>query len=110
MADDQARGIEPLLERMTLLEKIGQMTQVAVHSLREGAVREFGLGSVLSGGGRGPSPNTPEAWAEMVRKVQVEAVESRLGIPLLYGVDAVHGHNNVRGATIFPHNVGLGHA
>ena len=108
MADDRARNIEPVLERMTLLEKIGQMTQVAVHSLNEGAVREFGLGSVLSGGGRGPTPNTPEAWAEMVRKVQVEALESRLGIPLLYGVDAVHGHNNVRGATIFPHNVGLG--
>ena len=108
MADARAPDIEQLLERMTLLEKIGQMTQVAVHSLDEGAVREFGIGSVLSGGGRGPSPNTPEAWAEMVRKAQAEALESRMGIPLLYGVDAVHGHNNVRGATIFPHNVGLG--
>jgi beta-glucosidase len=94
--------------RMTLLEKIGQMTQVDVHSLHAGAVREFGIGSVLSGGGGNPTPNNPRTWAEMVRRVQSEALESRLGIPLLYGVDAVHGHSNLRGATIFPHNVGLG--
>src|SRR5216683_2648915 len=100
--------LEPLIERMTLLEKIGQMTQVDVNSLLEGAVREFGIGSVLSGGGGNPSPNNPQAWADMVRRVQSEALESRLGIPLLYGVDAVHGHSNLRGATIFPHNVGLG--
>jgi beta-glucosidase len=93
---------------MTLLEKIGQMTQVEVKSLREGAVRDFGIGSVLSGGGGNPTPNNPEAWAEMVCRVQREALESRLGIPLLYGVDAVHGHSNLRGATIFPHNIGLG--
>ena len=96
------------MERMTLLEKIGQMAQVDVNSLREGAVRQFGIGSVLSGGGGNPTPNNPEAWAGMVHRVQSEALESRLGIPLLYGVDAIHGHNNLRGATIFPHNVGLG--
>lgn len=100
--------VEHLLERMTVLEKIGQMTQVDVKSLHDGAVREFAIGSVLSGGGGNPTPNTPQAWAEMVRRVQTEALESRLGIPLLYGVDAVHGHSNLRGATIFPHNVGLG--
>ena len=102
--------LERLIEGMTLLEKIGQMTQVDVHSFREGAVRELGIGSVLSGGGGNPTPNNPEAWAGMVRRVQSQALESRLGIPLLYGVDAIHGHNNVRGATIFPHNVGLGAA
>ncbi|HEV3101516.1 MAG TPA: glycoside hydrolase family 3 protein [Candidatus Dormibacteraeota bacterium] len=96
------------MARMTLLEKIGQMTQVDVKSLLAGAVRQFGIGSVLSGGGGNPTPNNPETWAEMVRRVQAEALESRLGIPLLYGVDAVHGHSNLRGATIFPHNVGLG--
>jgi len=101
-------NLEQLIERMTLLEKIGQMTQVDVKSLAEGAVREFGIGSVLSGGGGNPTPNNPGTWAEMVRRVQREALESRLGIPLLYGVDAVHGHSNVRGATIFPHNIGLG--
>src|SRR5579859_4124382 len=100
--------VERLVESMTLLEKVGQMTQVDVHSLREGAVRDLGIGSVLSGGGGNPTPNTPQAWAQMVRRVESEALESRLGIPLLYGVDAVHGHSNVHGATIFPHNVGLG--
>jgi beta-glucosidase len=108
MGDDWNPDIESLMERMTLLEKIGQMTQVDVHSLRDGAVRELGIGSVLSGGGGNPTPNTAEAWAQMVRRLQTEALESRLGIPLLYGVDAVHGHSNVHGATIFPHNVGLG--
>jgi beta-glucosidase len=93
---------------MTLAEKIGQMTQVEVNSVRDGAVRTLGIGSVLSGGGGNPVPNDPATWAEMVRRVQREALESRLGIPLLYGADAVHGHNNVRGATIFPHNIGMG--
>ncbi len=93
---------------MSLAEKIGQMTQVEVGSLRDGAIRALGIGSVLSGGGGNPTPNDPPTWAQMVRRVQSEALQSRLGIPLLYGVDAVHGHNNLRGATIFPHNVGLG--
>jgi len=96
------------MRRMTLLEKIGQMTQADVKSLHKGTIRHLGIGSVLSGGGGNPKPNSPSAWAEMVRTVQSEALESRLGIPLLYGVDAVHGHSNVNGATIFPHNVGLG--
>ena len=100
--------IERLMARMTLAERIGQMTQVDVKSLHEGAVRELGIGSVLSGGGGNPTPNNPATWAEMVRRVQREALASRLGIPLLYGVDAVHGHSNVYGATIFPHNVALG--
>ena len=108
MGNELNAKIDELTERMTLLEKIGQMTQVDVKSLREGVVRDFGIGSVLSGGGGNPTPNNPAAWAEMVRRVQNEALESRLGIPLLYGVDAVHGHSNLHGATIFPHNVGLG--
>ena len=93
---------------MTLAEKVGQMTQVEVGSLSDGAVGALGIGSVLSGGGGNPTPNDPKTWAQMVRRVQEQALLSRLGIPLLYGVDAVHGHNNLRGATIFPHNVGLG--
>ena len=108
MGIERNPNIEPLLERMTLLEKIGQITQVDVNSLRDGAVRDLAIGSVLSGGGGNPTPNNPEAWAQMVHRVQSEALQSRLGIPLLYGADAVHGHSNVRGATIFPHNVGLG--
>lgn len=105
---DMETKVEALLREMTLAEKIGQMTQPEKNSVRPGDVAALGLGSVLSGGGGNPTPNTPESWAEMVRGFQEEALRSRLGIPLLYGVDAVHGHNNVRGATIFPHLVGLG--
>ena len=68
------------------------------------------IGSILSGGGGAPKPNTAAAWAAMVDDFQRAALATRLGIPLLYGVDAVHGHNNVVGATIFPHNIGLGAA
>jgi beta-glucosidase len=100
--------VDDLLSRMTLEEKVGQMTQVEKNSLQERDVTEYFLGSVLSGGGGYPRPNTPEAWAEMVDGFQEEALATRLAIPLIYGVDAVHGHNNIYGAVIFPHNIGLG--
>jgi beta-glucosidase len=93
---------------MTLAEKVGQMTQVEKYSISPDLVAEHGIGSVLSGGGGNPIPNTPEAWRDMVASFEEGALRSRLGIPLLYGVDAVHGHTNVYGATIFPHNIGLG--
>ena len=107
LATAQARATD-LLARMTLREKIGQMTQAEKGSVTPEQVREHALGSVLSGGGGNPTPNTPAAWQAMVLDFRRAALRSRLGIPLLYGVDAVHGHNNVVGATIFPHNVGLG--
>jgi beta-glucosidase len=100
--------VESLLEQMTLAEKIGQMTQVEKNSITPEAVREHAIGSVLSGGGGNPTPNSPQTWAQMVRGFQDAALESRLRIPLIYGVDAVHGHSNVHGAVIFPHNIGLG--
>jgi beta-glucosidase len=93
---------------MTLAEKIGQMTQVENRSITPAEVTRQAIGSVLSGGGGNPDPNTPESWAAMVRGYQEAALKTRLGIPLLYGVDAVHGHSNVRGAVVFPHNIGLG--
>jgi beta-glucosidase len=94
---------------MTLAEKVGQMTQVEKNSIRPGDVTEFAIGSVLSGGGGYPQGgNTPERWADMVDGFQEYALQSRLGIPLIYGVDAVHGHASVKGATVFPHNIGLG--
>ncbi|WP_052303264.1 glycoside hydrolase family 3 protein [Deinococcus maricopensis] len=100
--------VEDLLAQMTLDEKIGQMTQPEKNSVKGGDVARLALGSLLSGGGGNPEPNTPETWRDMVLGFAREARTSRLGIPLLYGVDAVHGHNNVVGATIFPHNIGLG--
>ncbi len=100
--------IDRLLDEMTLAEKVGQMTQVEKYSITPDEVAERGIGSVLSGGGGNPSPNRPETWADMVASFEEGALRSRLGIPLLYGVDAVHGHTNVCGATVFPHNIGLG--
>jgi beta-glucosidase len=99
------------LSKMTLAEKAGQMTQVANTYIRNKAdISTYGLGSVLSGGGGGPNGagGTATQWADMVDDFQSYALKSRLGIPLLYGVDAVHGHNNVQGATLFPHNIGMG--
>ncbi|MFC4454135.1 glycoside hydrolase family 3 protein [Deinococcus sonorensis] len=107
---DGQQFVEQLLARMTLDEKIGQMTQPEKNSVKPGDVARLALGSVLSGGGGNPDPNTPEHWREMVLGFRREARQSRLGIPLIYGVDAVHGHNNLHGATIFPHNIGLGAA
>ncbi|WP_395694207.1 glycoside hydrolase family 3 protein [Nocardioides sp.] len=102
--------VADLLGRMSLAEKIGQMTQAERADVADdpSQVTEARLGSVLSGGGSVPTPNTPKAWADMVDTFQQAALDTPLGIPLLYGVDAVHGHNNVQGATVFPHNIGLG--
>lgn len=99
-----------LLAQMTLDEKIGQMTQIEKNSLTPEDVTRLAIGSVLSGGGGAPTENTPEAWLAMVTAFDRAARATRLGIPLIYGVDAVHGHNNLYGATVFPHNIGLGAA
>ena len=100
--------VAALLGQMTLDEKIGQMTQIEKNAIDASNAAGFNLGSILSGGGGFPDPNTPQAWYDMVNAYQRAAIGTRLGIPILYGVDAVHGHNNVEGATIFPQNVGLG--
>ena len=100
--------VAALLGQMTLDEKIGQMTQIEKNAIDAGTAAAFNLGSILSGGGGFPDPNTPQTWYDMVNAYQQAALGTRLGIPILYGVDAVHGHNNVEGATIFPQNVGLG--
>lgn len=98
-----------LLARMSLDEKIGQMTQVEKNSIRAEDVSRYFIGSILSGGGGFPTGNnTPEGWAGMVDDFQAAALDTPLAIPLIYGVDAVHGHSNLKGATIFPHNIGLG--
>ncbi len=100
--------VADLLGRMSLDEKLGQMTLVEKGSISPDQVAEYHIGAVLSGGGGSPRPNTPLAWREMVGAYQTAALSTRLGIPMLYGVDAIHGHNNLRDAVIFPHNVGLG--
>lgn len=99
--------VEELLSKMTLAEKVGQMTQVEKNSVKKEDITALFIGSILSGGGGYPTPNTPESWARMVNTFQEYALQTRLGIPLIYGVDAVHGHSNVKGAVVFPHNVGL---
>ncbi|MEW1836807.1 glycoside hydrolase family 3 N-terminal domain-containing protein [Nonomuraea angiospora] len=100
--------VADLMSRMTLDEKLGQMTQAERGSVSNSDVTTYRLGSVLSGGGSAPSPNTAASWADMYDGFQNAALATPLGIPILYGADAVHGHNNVVGATIFPHNIGLG--
>jgi beta-glucosidase len=100
--------VEDLLSQMTLQEKIGQMIQVSKDGVRPGDVADYFIGSILSPGGGSPINNTVEGWQEMVTAFQDEALSTRLKIPLLYAVDAVHGHGNLFGATIFPHQVGLG--
>ena len=105
-----AQRVDDLLDRMTLAEKVGQMTQAERIDVDAdpSLITTYALGSVLSGGGSVPTPNTPEGWADMVDRYQQAALDSRLGIPLIYGVDSVHGHGNLQGATVFPHNIGLG--
>ncbi|XP_009126493.2 beta-glucosidase BoGH3B [Brassica rapa] len=101
--------IRDLMNRMTLQEKIGQMVQIERTVATPEVMKKYFIGSVLSGGGSVPSPKaTPETWVNMVNEIQKASLSTRLGIPMIYGIDAVHGHNNVYGATIFPHNVGLG--
>ncbi|XP_023540221.1 uncharacterized protein LOC111800655 [Cucurbita pepo subsp. pepo] len=101
--------INDLLGRMTVEEKIGQMVQIERVNASADVMKNYFIGSVLSGGGSAPSKDAAaKDWVDMVNEIQKGALSSRLGIPMIYGIDAVHGHNNVYNATIFPHNVGLG--
>ncbi|THU68463.1 hypothetical protein C4D60_Mb08t04150 [Musa balbisiana] len=101
--------INDLLNRMTLAEKIGQMSQIERATATAEVIEKHFIGSVLSGGGSVPAPQaSAETWMNMITEMQKSALSTRLGIPIIYGIDAVHGHNNVYRATIFPHNIGLG--
>jgi beta-glucosidase len=101
--------VADLLSYMTLEEKIGQMALVEKNSIKETTdIATYHLGALLSGSGAKPENNTAAGWKEMIDGYQAAAVESRLGVPLLYGSDAVHGHAHVPGATVFPHAIGLG--
>ncbi|XP_019197831.1 PREDICTED: uncharacterized protein LOC109191663 isoform X1 [Ipomoea nil] len=101
--------IKDLMKRMSLEEKIGQMTQIERKVASADVMKQYFIGSVLSGGGSVPAPKASvQDWVNMVNEIQKGALSTRLGIPMIYGIDAVHGHNNVYKATIFPHNIGLG--
>ncbi|HWR66497.1 MAG TPA: glycoside hydrolase family 3 protein [Bellilinea sp.] len=98
--------VEALLAQMTLAEKIGQMTQVEQYSLKAGDSDKYFIGSVISGGGSVPTTADTREWAETF--VPPAAPQTRLGIPILYAVDAIHGIGALYGATVFPQPIGLG--
>ncbi|TKV91344.1 hypothetical protein SEVIR_9G090200v4 [Setaria viridis] len=101
--------VQDLLSRMTLEEKIGQMSQIERANATTEVIEKYFVGSVLSGGGSVPAEKaTASVWQKMITAMQKAALKTRLGIPIIYGIDAVHGNNNVYNATIFPHNIGLG--
>ncbi|MDD5328214.1 MAG: glycoside hydrolase family 3 N-terminal domain-containing protein [Phycisphaerae bacterium] len=103
--------VEDLLGRMTLSEKVGQMTQGPSDISPTSNITTYFLGSILSGGHQGPGgDNSATEWADLYDSLQARALATRLGIPMIYGIDAVHGHNKVRDAVVFPHNIGLGAA
>ncbi|MFG2638845.1 glycoside hydrolase family 3 N-terminal domain-containing protein [Streptomyces sp. NPDC048362] len=101
--------VADLLARMSLQEKAGQMTQAERGSIiNPGDIASYALGSVFAGGGSAPTPNTPKGWARMVDGLQVRTRATRFQIPVIFGDDAIHGHGHLSGATIMPHNIGLG--
>jgi beta-glucosidase len=110
---DHDTNIAALLARMTLDQKIGQLLQPERQFITPQEVKEYHIGSVLSGGGSVPGENKPEDWIAMndaYWAASMEEDENHLAIPLIYGVDAIHGNTNVLGAVVFPHNIGLGAA
>ena len=112
-AEDRALEI---LERMTIEEKVGQVIQADIASVTPEEVKEYNLGAVLNGGNSAPGgvkTATPEEWIALADEywdASTDTSDGGVGIPALWGTDAVHGHNNLQSATIFPHNIGLGAA
>jgi beta-glucosidase len=100
--------LEERVAAMTLEEKLGQMVQAERNAINSSAVNALNLGSILSGGGSHPNPNTPQGWLTLTTSFRNASLNSSSGLPVLYGVDAVHGHNNLLGAVLFPHNIALG--
>ncbi|MCE4553694.1 glycoside hydrolase family 3 protein [Roseateles cellulosilyticus] len=103
--------VEATLKTLTLRQKIGQMVQPEIRAITPDEVREYAIGTVLNGGGGWPGQDraaTPAQWRALSDQYQAAAQQATPGVPLLWGTDAVHGHNNVRGATLFPHNIALG--
>jgi beta-glucosidase len=116
-----SQRVDDLVSRMSLDEKVGQMTQperaqftttANTSNNNSNDIAAWLLGSILSGGGSVPPAsmggNTPQGWANMVDDFELRALRTPLQIPLVYGIDSVHGDNNLVGATVFPHNIGMG--
>ena len=105
--------VSALLARMTLDQKIGQITQPERQFVTPEEVTKYHIGSVLSGGGSVPGDNKPLDWIQMndaYWAASMAETDGHLPIPIIYGIDAVHGNTNVLGAVVFPHNIGLGAA
>lgn len=113
---DTEDRITDLLSRMSIEEKVGQIIQADIASVTPEEVRDYHLGSILNGGGSAPGGDnrtTPDKWLDLADKFWLASTDTSdggVGIPVLWGTDAVHGHSNILGATIFPHNIGLGAA
>lgn len=105
-----AERVSDLIGRMTLEEKAAQMVQGERNAVTSKDLKTYGLGSVLSGGGSVPGEGAIGDWEKMMNSYQEAILLRDLKIPMLYGIDAVHGHSNIKGAVIFPHNIGLGAA
>ena len=108
--------IDDLLKRLTLEEKVGQVIQADISGVTPEDLRRYPLGSILAGGGSGPNGDdraSPDVWLQLARTFRAVSIEARPGhtpVPVLFGIDAVHGHSNMVGAVLFPHNIGLGAA
>src|SRR6266705_835500 len=116
---DYSQKIEALLKRMTLEEKVGQMTQLTINMITTGqdqtiqidptkldkAIGRYGVGSILN---VADQALTPDKWHDTIRQIQEAATKkTRLGIPVIYGIDSIHGANYVQGATLFPQEIGM---
>ena len=112
---EMERRIAAIVAGMTLEQKIGQMTQADIRSITPDEVRQYNIGTILNGGGAWPQMNKRASvtdWAKLADAYAKAALASdmKVKIPLIWGIDAVHGNNNVFGASIYPHNIGLGAA
>jgi len=98
-----------VLTELSLEAKVAQMMQPDIDQVTDLAqIERSGFGAMLAGGNSGPKDRLPESWAHAIDALHHAAARAPHRIPMLYGIDAVHGHNNVKGAVIFPHNIGLG--
>lgn len=105
--------IDAIINRLTLRQKVGQIIQGDITAITPRDLKRYPLGSILAGGNSGPYGNeraNAETWVKLANELRAASMKNGMGIPILFGVDAVHGHANLPGATVFPHNIGLGAA